>query len=84
MNLVGYVYILSTPPHLDVSKIGKTTKDSKERAKAISSGTGVVQALEVFAWVRVDDCHLVEKLVHSALDGYRVHKKVRAFQTESR
>ena len=77
----GYVYILMNASlRSNQYKIGKTTKHPEQRAREISTGTGVPQDFEVLYHVYVADCHRVEQLVHSRLAKYRVSGRKEFFE----
>lgn len=71
----GYVYIMYNPSYEGIVKIGKTTRDPEERAKELSSATGVATPF-VVAYKRVfNDCDWAEKVIHEILTekGLRVN-----------
>lgn len=70
----GYVYALINPTLAGMVKVGKTTKDPNERAKELSSATGVPTPFLVAYQIYVADCCNAEKCVHTYLEesGYRV------------
>lgn len=65
-------------------KIGKTTKDPQERAKELSSATGVATPFIVVYKKGFKNCHTAEKLVHSILEeqGYRVNSSREFFNID--
>ena len=68
----GYIYILLNRAFQnDHYKIGMTTKTSENRARELSSATGVPREFEVLYDQRVIDCHQAERLLHQRLDQYR-------------
>lgn len=67
----GYVYILSNPYMPNILKIGKTKQTPKTRAKRLSQERGVIGEFEVEFQILVDDCDLVEALVHYELRDKR-------------
>ncbi|MGD1088489.1 MAG: GIY-YIG nuclease family protein, partial [Verrucomicrobiota bacterium] len=67
MKEPGYIYIMVNPSIEGRVKIGKTTRDSRLRAKELSQATGVATPFYVAFSVEVDDCHSAEKYVHSIL-----------------
>lgn len=72
----GFVYIMINPSYGEgLVKIGKTTKDPEERAKELSSSTGVATPFIVVYKKLFKNCHLAERLIHELLDekGYRVN-----------
>lgn len=60
----GYVYVLINPSMEGLIKIGKTTKDPKERAREISASTGVATPFIVAYFRKFRNCHEAEKTVH--------------------
>mgnify|MGYP003308676464 CR=1 FL=1 len=71
----GYVYAMINPSYKDLVKIGKTTKDPEDRAKELSSATGVATPFIVVYKRFFNNCSVAEKRVHSILteQGYRVN-----------
>ena len=78
----GYVYILINPANQDLLKIGATDRTPEERAKEISSTTGVVLPLIVAHKRKVPNCWKVEKLIHNELKEYHVNKEFYKLPTE--
>jgi hypothetical protein len=75
----GYVYILINPSLPGLIKIGKTTRDSRERARELySSGvpTPFQLAFEIFS----EEHDKLEKDVHSQLLDFRVSRNREFFQ----
>jgi len=71
-----YIYILSNPSFGEgLFKIGKTTRTPAERARELSSHTGLPDGFEVEFSTWVSDCHEAEKMVHEALNKYRGSKE---------
>lgn len=71
----GYVYVMINPSYSDYVKIGKTTRLPEERAKELSSATGVATPFIVVYKRSFKNCHNAESLIHSYLteNGYRVN-----------
>lgn len=71
----GYVYVMTNSSIEGQVKIGKTTRDPYERAKELSSATGVPTPFVVVFYKPFKDCHLAEKTIHQYLEkkGYRVN-----------
>lgn len=71
----GYVYAMINPSYKDLVKIGKTTKDPEERAKELSSATGVATPFIVVYKRFFNNCTIAEKQVHTILteQGCRVN-----------
>ena len=74
MSEPGYVYVLINPSMEGLVKIGKTTKEPKERAAELSKATGVPTPFVVAYEEYFDDCGQAEAFVHTYLEqkGYRV------------
>ena len=74
-NTEGYVYVMTNSSIEGQVKIGKTTRDPYERAKELSSATGVPTPFVVVFYKPFKDCHLAEKTIHQYLEkkGYRVN-----------
>lgn len=70
----GYIYILRNDA-TNLLKIGKTTREPTVRAQEISATTGVPFPFVVAYSVFVNDCDLLERLIHFHLDQYRTNKK---------
>lgn len=70
----GYVYVMTNSSIEGQVKIGKTTRDPYERAKELSSATGVPTPFVVVFYKPFRDCHFAEKTIHQYLEkkGYRV------------
>lgn len=67
----GFVYILVNPAIPALVKIGRTIGQPELRAREVSRGTGV-PAEYVVAWAcPVDDCAVVERLIHDRLADHR-------------
>jgi hypothetical protein len=71
----GYVYVMTNSSIEGQVKIGKTTRDPYERAKELSSATGVPTPFVVVFYKPFKDCHFAEKMIHQYLEkkGYRVN-----------
>jgi hypothetical protein len=69
----GYIYIMRCSAYKkDWYKIGKSS-NPEERAKQLSSATGVAREFEVLFKLRVDNAAMTESRVHKELQNYRVH-----------
>jgi predicted transport protein len=78
---VGYIYILLNRAFQnDHYKIGMTTKTPEERARELSSATGVPRDFEVLYAQRVSDCNQAERLLHQQLYQYRSASNREFFQ----
>ncbi|MDN5044903.1 GIY-YIG nuclease family protein [Aliarcobacter butzleri] len=82
MNDNGYIYVLMNPSIKDMVKIGKTTRIPEERAKEISSATGVPTPFVVAYDAYFESCTKAEKFVHTYLEhqGYRVSSNREFFE----
>mgnify|MGYP002625818022 CR=1 FL=1 len=71
----GYIYVMINSSIEGQVKIGKTTRDPYERAKELSSATGVPTPFVVVFYKPFKDCHLAEKMIHKFLEqkGCRVN-----------
>lgn len=74
MNKSGYVYALINQSLKGMVKIGKTRKSPEDRAKELSSSTGVPTPFFVAYKIFVNDCDQAEKYIHNLLTskGIRV------------
>lgn len=83
-NKRGYVYVMINSSCEGLVKIGKTTKDPEERAKELSSATGVATPFKVVYKRLFNDCSLAEALIHRLLEerGYRVNKSREFFSID--
>lgn len=74
-NSEGYIYAMINSSIEGQVKIGKTTRDPYERAKELSSATGVPTPFIVVFYKHFKDCHLAEKTIHQFLEkkGCRVN-----------
>lgn len=70
----GYVYVLMNPSLQNMVKIGKTTREPEERAKELSSVTGVPTPFIVVYSCMFESCSDAETFVHTYLEtkGFRV------------
>lgn len=69
---IGFVYVLTNRSMPGCVKIGYTLDDVENRAKDISSATGVPQAFEVEFRCLTLNPDAVERIVHDALNSKRV------------
>lgn len=81
-NNKGYVYVMINPSYEGLVKIGKTAKAPEERAKELSSATGIATPFIVVYHRVFSDCHSAEKMVHNLLTskGYRVNRNREFFK----
>jgi hypothetical protein len=64
----GYVYVLINSAAKGLVKIGKTNKDPEERARELSSATGVPSPFIVVYSAFFDDCNIAEIFIHNLLN----------------
>ncbi len=81
----GYVYVLINPSMEGLVKIGKTTKDPKERAKELSSATGVATPFIVAYYKAFSNCDEAERMIHKQLEakGVRYNSNREFFEIET-
>lgn len=76
----GWIYILISPGlHKDLLKIGRTSKAPEDRARELSSATGVPAEYRVAYDVYVQDCIMAERIIHQRLQSYRYVKNKEFF-----
>lgn len=82
MNDNGNIYVLMNPSMENLVKIGKTTRDPNERAKELSSTTGVPTPFVVIYECFFESCSLAENYVHTYLEskGFRLSKNREFFE----
>lgn len=70
---IGFIYVLINPSMPGLTKVGKTTRATKERQLELSSATGVPSPFILAYEQPVDNCHAAESWIHAELDrrGYR-------------
>ena len=76
----GWIYVLSTREIPKLLKIGMTTRTVEERAREISSSTGVVIPFGVRRCWRVSKPQQAESEIHKSLGVYRVRSDREFFQ----
>jgi hypothetical protein len=77
----GYIYILLNRAFQGNNfKIGMTSKTPQERAREISSATGVPRPFEVLYEQLVVDCEAAERILHMRLHAYRSTKNREFFE----
>ena len=71
----GYVYVMINSSFDGLVKIGKTSRDPDERAKELSSATGVPTPFVVVFYKEFDNCDIAESQIHQFLTdaGCRVN-----------
>lgn len=84
IQTTGYIYVMINASYNGLVKIGKTTKDPQDRAKELSSATGVATPFIVVFKKEFKNCHVAEKIVHSILEeqGYRVNSSREFFNID--
>lgn len=80
----GYVYVMINSSMNGLVKIGKTEKDPEERAKELSTATGIATPFTVVYKRMFNDCDKAEKNAHAILSerGYRVNNKREFFSID--
>lgn len=78
----GYVYVLMNPSMENLVKIGKTEREPDERAKELSSTTGVPTPFIVVYNCYFESCSQAEIFVHTYLEnkGFRVSSNREFFE----
>jgi len=69
----GYVYALINPAMPGWVKVGQTRRSPAERAKELSSATGVPTPFLVAYQARADNCSVAERAVHAKLGTRGFH-----------
>jgi len=70
----GWIYILRNPSlKKDLIKIGKTNRSPEERAKELSTHSGVPMPYEVSYKIKVRDCDRAESRIHKELKRLGYH-----------
>src|SRR5438445_98745 len=75
-----FIYILENPSFPEVVKIGKTEREVAERARELSSATGVPTEFTVFRQYAVEDATIAERQAHERLAEYRVSENREFFR----
>lgn len=78
----GYVYVMINPSIPNLVKIGKTSREPNERAKELSSATGVPTPFILVYYKPFKDCHWAESIIHHFFEkkGARVNGNREFFQ----
>ncbi|WP_251416999.1 MULTISPECIES: GIY-YIG nuclease family protein [Paenibacillus] len=76
----GFIYILINESLKGLVKIGKTSISSSERARQLSSSTGVPTPFRVAYEIFSEDCDNIEKTIHLELNDFRVNPNREFFQ----
>src|SRR5512136_2855082 len=84
MGQPGFVYILVNPSANEFLKIGKTERDPEERARELSSATGVPAPFYVAFQSYFQDCTRAEAFVHERLAKHRVANNKEFFRVPLR
>lgn len=81
---MGYIYILSNPAMPGLLKIGRTDRDTPQRAKELSSSTGVPIDFKIEHTFEVFDSAKSERDIHAFLEklGFRVNKNREFFEID--
>jgi tetratricopeptide (TPR) repeat protein len=82
----GYVYVLINPSMQNLVKIGKTKRNATERAKELSSTTGVPMPFTVVYDCYFESCSDAETYIHTLLgnNGFRVSSNREFFEMSSK
>ena len=70
----------SVSHNINLYKIGKTGRSADERARKLSSATGVPTDFEVLFTREVGDIDFVEKETHLRLKSYRINRRREFFR----
>ena len=83
-NNVGFIYALINPSLSGLVKVGKTKRDTQERANELSGTTGVPTPFIVAYEIFVSDCTQAEKYLHTLLEtkGYRISQNREFFNIQ--
>lgn len=81
----GYIYVMVNPSLPNLVKIGKTTREPNERAKELSSATGVPTPFILVYYKPFKDCHLAEIVIHHFFEekGTRINGNREFFQVST-
>ena len=81
----GYVYVLANGSMPGVVKVGKTTRNATERAKELSTSTGVPTPFIVVYEQFFEDCSVAEKHIHAMLEerGFRTARNREFFNASA-
>lgn len=76
----GYIYVMHNPAHnKDVFKVGLTKRNTDLRSDELSDTGSPDKFLVAHEW-KVTDCARAEKIVHDALERYRINPKREFFR----
>ncbi|KUO78949.1 MAG: hypothetical protein APF81_22125 [Desulfosporosinus sp. BRH_c37] len=76
----GYIYVLINESYKGLVKVGKTALNSRERARNLSSSTGVPTPFKVAYEIFSEDYDNLEKKIHLELNDFRVNPNREFFQ----
>lgn len=76
----GYVYVLSNPAMPGLVKIGRTTRHPADRVREMNSASGVALRFKLEMSIRTKYPNWTERLLHRALDRYRLNQNREFFQ----
>lgn len=80
MSQSGYIYVLYNSSVSGAVKIGKTQRNPEDRARELSSATGVPTPFVVVYQCFFKDCDNAEMFVHTRLDNCRLSENREFFQ----
>ena len=72
--MAGHVYIATNPEYAGRVKIGKTKYPVEKRMKDLTRPSGVLGVFTCYYYVRVENPHYVEGLMHALFHEYRYVK----------
>lgn len=78
----GWIYVLSRREQPNILKVGMTERSVSERVKEINAATGIVFPFGARYVYRVSDAAKTERLVHQALDEYRIRSDREFFDVQ--
>jgi hypothetical protein len=78
----GFLYALSNPSIPNLLKIGFTTQSPTHRAAQLSSTSGIPTPFEIKKYFRIKDPYIIEQMIHSDLQDYRIAKEFFAISVE--
>lgn len=73
--MIGFIYVLQHDGMPGVYKIGMTTRSPSQRARELSSATGVPGDFDVACYFEVSDPGAIERHIHRELAAHRVEGK---------
>ena len=78
----GWIYVLSRRDQPNILKIGRTDRSVSRRVKEINAATGILFPFGARYVYRVNDSVEAERLIHQALDEYRVRQDREFFDVQ--